>query len=165
MKGEERGQGHEARKENIFSICEERVQSSSSDQVRGSEESGNLLLCSFKMEGRRKKMNKNESSPIQLGEGTSTLRQGFIQEGLCPSLDERKSHSSSACVMHFVLCTDEMYVQVCVCNINLKVCLSYTWSTQLHLSLAAREVAFFFPYFFIHSFTFLFTPTYQSQTT
>lgn len=89
-------------------------------------------------------MNKNESSPIQLGEGTSTLRQGFIQEGLCPSLDERKSHSSRVCVMHFVLCTDEMYVQVCVCNINWKVCLSYTWSTQLHLSLAAREVAFSF---------------------
>lgn len=61
-------------------------------------------------------MNKNESSPIQLGEGISTLRQGFIQEGLCPSLDERKSHSSSACMMYFVLCTDEMYVQVCVCN-------------------------------------------------
>ena len=32
-------------------------------------------------------MNKNESSPIQLGEGTSTLRQGFIQEGCSPSLD------------------------------------------------------------------------------
>lgn len=48
---------------------------------------------------RKNKNNKNESSPIQLGEGTSTLRQGFIQEGLSPSLDERKSHSSSACVM------------------------------------------------------------------
>lgn len=52
---------------------------------------------------KKKEKNKNESSPIQLGEGTSTLRQGFIQEGLSPSLDERKSHSSSACVMHFVV--------------------------------------------------------------
>lgn len=50
--------------------------------------------------GGKNKKNKNESSPIQLGEGTSTLRQGFIQEGLSPSLDERKSHSSSACVMY-----------------------------------------------------------------
>lgn len=57
------------------------------------------------MEGRRKKKREqNESSPIQLGEGTSTLRQGFIQEGLSPSLDERKSHSSSACVIHCVMC-------------------------------------------------------------
>lgn len=67
MKGEERGHGHEARKENIFSICEERVQSSSSDQVRGSKESGNLLLCSFKMEGRRKKNEQKwvESNPTR----------------------------------------------------------------------------------------------------
>lgn len=56
-----------------------------------------------KTKEKKKEKNKNESSPIQLGEGTSTLRQGFIQEGLSPSLDERKSHSSSACVMHFVV--------------------------------------------------------------
>lgn len=31
------------------------------------------------MEGRKK-----ESSPIQLGEGTSALRQGFIQKGFVP---------------------------------------------------------------------------------
>lgn len=107
--------------------------------------------------GEEEKKNKNESSPIQLGEGTSTLRQGFIQEGLSPSLDERKSHSSSACVMHFVLCTD-VCASLCMQQVNWKVCLSYIWSTQLHLSLAAREVAFFFPYFFIHSFLFFFSP-------
>lgn len=77
---------------------------------------GTCCCVHSKWRGGGKKKNKNESSPIQLGEGTSTLRQGFIQEGLSPSLDERKSHSSSACVMYFVLCTDEMYVQVCVCN-------------------------------------------------
>lgn len=39
-------------------------------------------------------------------------------------------------------------------QVNWKVCLSYIWSSRLHLSLAAREVAFFFPHFFIHSFAF-----------
>lgn len=96
---------------------------------------------------KRKKKKKHESSPIQLGEGTSTVRQGFIQEGFSPSLDERTSHSSPACVMHFVSCTD-VCASLCMQQVNWKVCLSYIWSTESHLSLAAREVAFFFPYFF-----------------
>lgn len=53
---------------------------------------GNLGTCCCvhsKWRGGENKKQKNESSPIQLGEGTSTLRQGFIQEGLSPSLDER----------------------------------------------------------------------------
>lgn len=58
-------------------------------------------------------MKRNELSPIQLGEGISTLRQGFIQEGLCPSLHQRKYHSSSACVMYFVFCHVQMK---CMCK-------------------------------------------------
>lgn len=76
----------------------------------------NLETCCCvhsKWRGGGKKMNRNELSPIQLGEGISTLRQGFIQEGLCPSLDERKSHSSSACVMYFVFCHVQMK---CMCK-------------------------------------------------
>lgn len=42
---------------------------------------GTCCCVHSKWRGGEKK-NKNESSPIQLGEGTSTLRQGFIQEGL-----------------------------------------------------------------------------------
>lgn len=62
MRGEEREGRDMMRQERkiYFSICEERVQSSSSDRVRGSEESGNLLLCSFKMEGRRKKQKEQK---------------------------------------------------------------------------------------------------------
>lgn len=45
------------------------------------------------------------------------------------------------------------YVQVCVCNRWTGRCVCHIYrSTQLHLSLAAREVAFLFPYFFIHFF-------------
>lgn len=141
----------------------EQVQSSSSDQVRGSEKSGNLLLCSFKMEGRRKKMNQNESSPIQLGEGTSTLRQGFIQEGLSPSLDERKSHSSSACVMHLVVCTD-VFASLCMQQVNWKVCLSYIYdqhSCPSHLLQERWHFSFLIPSFL----SFSFFSQYQSKTT
>ena len=84
-------------------------------------------------------MNKNESSPIQLGEGTSTLRQGFIQEGLSPSLDEKKSHSSSACKMYFVVCTDEMYVQVCVCNRLIGRCVCHIYGQHCRTSHLLQE--------------------------
>lgn len=96
----------------------------------------------FKMVGRQGgKNNQNEKSPIQLGEGSSNLRQGFIQEGPSSFLDER-SHSSPTCVMHFVLCTD-VFANLCMQQVNWKVCLSLISSTLEPLSLAAREVAFF----------------------
>lgn len=79
---------------------------------------------------------------------------GIYSEGLCPSLDKRKCQSSSACV--FLSCIQMNVCASCVLQrINWKVFLSCIWSTWSHLSLAAREVAFFFPYFFIHSFIFL----------
>lgn len=102
---------------------------------------------------KKKKKNKSESSPIQLGEGTSTLRQGFIS-GRAFSLSGWKKLSLLFSLCD-AFCRVQMYfASLCMQQVNRKVCLSYIWSTQLPLSLAAREVAFFFPYFFIHSFLF-----------
>ena len=80
-----RGQG---RKENIFSIwkCESKVVLQTQGG-RGQRGRWVLAVVFIQNGGEGEKMNKNESSPIQLGEGTSTLRQGFIQEGWSPSLD------------------------------------------------------------------------------
>lgn len=79
---------------------------------------------------------------------------GIYSEGLCPSLDKRKCHSSSACV--FLSCIQMNVCASCVLQqINWKVFLSCIWSTWAHLSLAAREVAFFLS-LFLHSFLCLF---------
>lgn len=106
-------------------------------------------VCSKWRGGERNK--KNESSPIQLGEGTSTLRQGYIQEGLSPSLDERKSHSSSACVKYFDRCTLQLYAHVCMQQEIWKLCLSYMVNTVAPLTCCKKGGIFLSV--FLHSFS------------
>lgn len=100
------------------------------------------------------KMKRNELSPIQLGEGISTLRQGFIQEGLCPSLDQRKYHSSSACVMYFVMYRWNVCASLCMQQIDWKVRLSHMVKTVASLTCCARDYIFFLS-IILHSFYFL----------
>lgn len=160
VEGRREREGRDMRQERkIYFLYEKWVQSSSLDRVGGREDSGNLLLCSFKMEGRRKKKKneQNESSPIQLGEGTSTLRQGFIQEGIF-SLSGWKKF-----LLLFSLCDAFCWVyrwnvgaSLCMQQVNWKVCPSYMLNPVAPLTCCKRGVIFLSS--FLHSLLCCFSP-------
>lgn len=122
------------------------------------EESGNLLLCSFKMEGGGKKHQKWVKSNPTRGRNQHSKAGIYSGRAFFP-LWMKENHTPLQPAGHFChVYRWNVCASLCTQQVNWKVCLSYIWSTQLHLSLAAREVVFFFPYFFIHSFAFHFSP-------
>lgn len=111
---------------------------------------GTCCCVQSKWRGRGKKLNQCESSPIQQGEGTSTLRQGYIS-GRAFSLSGCKKISllSSLCDA-FWECTD-VFASLCMQQVNWKVCLSYKYGQHSFPSHLLQERWHFF-LFLISSF-------------
>lgn len=135
----------------IYFLYEEWVQSSFSDQVRGSEESGNLLLCSFKMEGRRKKNEQKwvESNPTR---GRNQHSKAGIYSGRALSLSGWKK-ISLLFSLHDVFCLVYRWnvcASLCMQQINWNASVLYMVNMVAPLTCCSRGGIFLST--FLHSF-------------
>lgn len=100
-------------------------------------------------EQKNKKMSR-----VQSNWGRNQHSKAGIYSGRAsPSLDHRKSHSSSsACVMYSVMCTLDLCVHIVYATGIWKLGLIVLYTVRLHLSIAAGEASFlnssFIPFHF-----------------